>query len=155
MRAEEFLDLTRVSQGQDLRKTNQSIDRYLNAFENGKLDEDDLASRFAGLKVKSKQLRTRRDELTDKITDVPAAPPAASLREVASIISDAIASGTENQRKALIETLIAEIKITAADRIIPIFRIPQPPAAEAAMNHNKAPTRGKPWSGPRRKVFVQ
>jgi hypothetical protein len=29
-----------------------------------------------------------------------------------------ITSGTDNQRKALIEALIAEIKITAADRII-------------------------------------
>ncbi|WP_038520375.1 hypothetical protein [Amycolatopsis japonica] len=67
-----------MRQGHDRRKTNQSIDRYLNAFENGTLDEDDLASRFAGLKAKSKQLRTRRDELTDKITDVPAAPPASS-----------------------------------------------------------------------------
>jgi site-specific DNA recombinase len=127
----------------DLNKTNQSIDRYLNAFENGTLDEDDLASRLAGLKVKCKQLRTRRDELNEWITDVPTAPPVASLCEVASVISDIIVSGTDNQRKALIETLIAEIKITAADRIVPIFRIPQPAAAEAAMNDNKALTREK------------
>jgi len=34
------------------------------------------------------------------------------------------------QRKALIEALIAQVKITGPGRIVPVFRIPQPPAAE-------------------------
>ena len=124
----------------ELNKTNQSIDRYLNAFENGTLEEEDLAARLAGLKVKTKQLRSRRDELTDQLTDVPQPLPKAALSEVADHISEIIASGTDNQRKALIETLIAEVKITASDRIIPVFRIPQPRAEDAALNANEAPT---------------
>src|SRR5690606_37370569 len=33
----------------ELTKTNQAIDRYLNAFENGTLEEEDLATRLATL----------------------------------------------------------------------------------------------------------
>ena len=124
----------------ELNKANQSIDRYLNAFENGSLQEDDLATRLAGLKVKTKQLRTRRDELTDQLTDAPQPLPETELNEIADHISEIITNGTDNERKALIETLIAEIKITASDRVIPVFRIPQPRAEDAALNTNEAPT---------------
>ena len=128
----------------ELTKTNQAIDRYLNAFENGTLDEDDLATRLAGLKIKSKQLRTRRDQLTDQLNDLPQPLPPTTLRHVADHITEIITNGTDNQRKTLIETLISEIKITAADRIIPIFRIPQPPPPDAALNAQETPTRAKP-----------
>lgn len=128
----------------ELTKTNQAIDRYLNAFENGTLEEDDLAARLSTIKIKTKQLRARRDELADQLTDAPQPVPKATLAQVADYISEIIASGTENQRKALIETLIAEIKITAADRIVPIFRIPQPRAEEASLDTTEAPTRTKP-----------
>ncbi len=127
----------------ELTKTNQAIDRYLGAFENGTLDEEDLASRLATLKTKTKQLRTRRDELADQLTDAPQPLPKEALANIANHISEIIASGTDNQRKALIETLIAEIKITAADRIVPVFRIPQPRAEEAPLNATEAPTRAK------------
>ncbi|WP_308200332.1 recombinase family protein [Kibdelosporangium philippinense] len=128
----------------ELTKTNQAIDRYLNAFENGTLEEDDLAARLATLKTKTKQLRARRDELADQLADAPQPVPKAALVEVADYISEIIASGTDNQRKALIETLIAEIKITAADRIVPIFRIPQPRSEEAPLNTTEALTTSKP-----------
>jgi site-specific DNA recombinase len=55
----------------NLTKTNHTVDRYLNAFENETLDEDDLATRLTALKSKIKQPRTRRDELTDQLVDVP------------------------------------------------------------------------------------
>jgi hypothetical protein len=32
----------------------------------------------------------------------------------------------QNQTKALIEALIAKVTITAPDRLVPVFRIPQP-----------------------------
>ena len=60
---------------------------------------------------------------------MPTAPPAATLRQVADNIADIVASGSHSQRKALIEVLIAQIKITGPARIVPLFRIPQPPAA--------------------------
>jgi site-specific DNA recombinase len=114
----------------DLARTSAAIDRYLTAFENGTLDPEDLAGRLAQLTTRSAQLRARHDDLADQIAAMPAAPPAAILRQVADHIADILAAGSHSQRKALIEALIAQIKITGPGRIVPVFRIPQPPAAE-------------------------
>jgi site-specific DNA recombinase len=112
----------------ELARTGAAIDRYLAAFENGALEAEDLAERLAQLKARSQQLRARRDELDGQLAVLPAAPPPATLRQVADHIAGVVASGGHSQRKALIEALIARIKITGPDRIIPVFRIPQPPA---------------------------
>jgi site-specific DNA recombinase len=109
----------------ELARTGAAIDRYLAAFENGALDPEDLAGRLAQLKARSHQLRARRDELASELTDVPAAPPPATLRQVADHVDEIIGAGTHTQRKALIETLVAQVKITRSDRIVPVFRIPQ------------------------------
>jgi site-specific DNA recombinase len=114
----------------ELARTSAAVDRYLAAFENGTLDPEDLASRLAQLKGRSAQLRARRDELVGQIAAAPSAPPVAALRQIADHIADIVASGSHAQRKALIEVLIARIKITGPDRIVPVFRIPQPPAAD-------------------------
>jgi site-specific DNA recombinase len=114
----------------DLAKTGAAIDRYLTAFENGALDPEDLAVRLAQLKARSAQLRARRDELAEQVAAVPTAPPAAILWQVADHIGDIVASGSHSQRKALIEVLIAQIKITGPGRIVAVFRIPQPPATD-------------------------
>jgi site-specific DNA recombinase len=114
----------------DLARTGTAIDRYLAAFENGTLDPEDLAPRLAQLKARSAQLRARRDELAAQITAAPTLPPAATLRQVAEHIDDILRSGTHTQRKALIEALVARIKITGPDRIVPVFRIPRPPDAD-------------------------
>ncbi len=110
----------------ELGRTSAATDRYLAAFENGTLDPEDLAPRLAQLKARSAQLRARRDELAAQIAAAPTAPPAATLLQIAEHIDDIIRSGTQNQRKTLIETLIAQIKITGPDRIVPVFRIPNP-----------------------------
>jgi site-specific DNA recombinase len=99
--------------------------RYLTAFENGSLDPEDLAGRLAQLKARSGQLRARRDERASELTFVPAPPPAATLRQVADHIDEIIGAGTRTQRKALIEALVAQVRITGAGRIVPVFRIPQ------------------------------
>jgi site-specific DNA recombinase len=114
----------------ELAKTSAAIDRYLAAFENGTVDPEDLAPRLAQLKARSQQLRARSDQLAGQIAALPAVPPLATLQQVADHIADIVASGSHSQRKALIEALIARIKITGTDRIIPVFRIPQPPATD-------------------------
>ena len=123
-----------------LTQTNQAIDRYLTAFENGTLDEDLLGERLTLLRTKTKQLRTRRDELTDQLADTPTHPEPATLAQVADHITDIITSGTPNQAKALIEALIAEIKITGPGIFIPVSRVPQPHYPEAPTHSKKAPT---------------
>ncbi len=109
----------------ELARTGAAIDRYLAAFENGTLDPEDLAGRLAQLKARSRQLIARRDELANQLDAEPAMPSATTLREVTEHIDQVIGSGSHNQRKALIEALVAQVKITGPGRIVPVFRIPQ------------------------------
>lgn len=127
----------------ELAKTNAALDRYLTAFEHGTLDEDDLAERLAPLRGKSKQLRHRRDELADALSATLEAVPAAHLESVADSVTQIINSGTDTMRKSLIETLIAEIKITGPNKVIPIFRVPQPPQMTSPEHNPGASTRKK------------
>jgi site-specific DNA recombinase len=120
-----------------LTKTGQTIDRYLAAFEHGTMDEDLVAGRLTQLRTKTTQLRARREELTLTLDDEPTTPEPATLTQIANHITEIITSGTHNQTKALVEALVAKVTITAPDRLIPIFRIPQP-------NHHHKPATTDP-----------
>ncbi|WP_434450087.1 recombinase family protein [Lentzea sp. E54] len=108
----------------EIAKTGQSIDRYLIAFERGTMDEELVADRLTGLRVKTTQLRTRRDALGIALDDQPAAPEPATLSAVADHIAEIITSGTHNQTKALVEALVASVKIAGPGWLVPVFRIP-------------------------------
>ena len=54
-----------------------------------------------------------------------ATPPPATLSDIAGQIDQVIGAGSHSQRKALIEALVAQVKITGPGRIVPVFRIPQ------------------------------
>jgi site-specific DNA recombinase len=110
----------------ELTKTGQAIDRYLTAFERGTMDEELVADRLTELRAKTKQLRVRRHELTLALDDAPTAPEPATLTAVADHITEIITNGTHNQIKALVEALVAKVTITGPDRLVPVFRIPQP-----------------------------
>ena len=110
----------------EITKTGVAIDRYLTAFERGTMDEELVADRLTKLRAKTKQLRVRRDELTLALDDEPAMPEPATLASVADRITEIILSGSHNRIKALVEDLIATVTITGPDRLVPVFRIPQP-----------------------------
>ncbi|MFD6161652.1 recombinase family protein [Nocardia sp. NPDC060256] len=84
----------------DLAKAQQTIDRYLNAFENGTLDPELLAARLNELRTKTQQLTTRHDQLTATLTSEPTTPEPATLHSIADHITGII---TPTQTKALIE----------------------------------------------------
>jgi site-specific DNA recombinase len=110
----------------ELIKSGQAIDRYLAAFQHGTMDENLVADRLTQLRTKTTQLRARRDELTLTLDDEPTTPEPATLTEIANHITEIITSGTHNQTRALVEALVVKVTITGADRLIPVFRIPQP-----------------------------
>jgi hypothetical protein len=89
------------------------------------MDEDLVADRLAQLRTKTKQLRSRRDELALAFDDEPTIPEPATIARVADHIAEIITSGTHNQTKALIEALIERVTITARNRLVPVFRIPR------------------------------
>lgn len=54
----------------------------------------------------------------------PAVLDTAALAEITENITEIIGSGTDQDRKALVETFIAEIKITSLAAVVPVFHIP-------------------------------
>ncbi len=107
-------------------KTKQAaIDRYVSAFENGTMDDTTAGPRITALHAEIEQLHARHHEITDTIADQPAAPPPATIAQLGTYLHDILDAGTPAQRKAAVEALIDEIRITE-EGIIPVFRIPGP-----------------------------
>ena len=113
-------------------KTGAAIDRYLAAFERGTMEEELVADRLVELRTTTKQLRSRRDELTLALDDEPTAPEEDILVQIANWITEIITTGSHNKRKALVEALVARVIVTGPDRLRPVFRIPH------TINHNGA-----------------
>jgi site-specific DNA recombinase len=111
-----------------IKTKNAAIDRYHAAFEAGTMDDDTCGPRLKALRHEIEQLKGRRDEITDTIDAEPAAPPAATIDAIRTYLGHVIADGTSAERKAAIEALIAEVRITD-ERIIPVFKIPGPGVA--------------------------
>jgi len=106
-----------------LTKVEAAIDRYLSDYEDNALDRDVLARRVDTLAIQARQLRHRRDELLDLDTE-PDQPDPAELAAVRDHIIEIITTGSPEERKALCEATIAELRITDRTTATPVFRIP-------------------------------
>jgi len=76
------------------------------------------------------ELQSRRAELEYEIAD--AEPPTISrkeLKEVRRRVADAIATGTPETKKALLQALVAEVGVEGRQVVRPFFRVPVEPAA--------------------------
>lgn len=111
-----------------------AIERYHTAFENGTMDDTTCGPRLRQLRAELAQLAARRDEISDTIDTPPAAPAPETLNHIRTYLADTITHGTTAERKAAIEALIHEIKITT-EGVIPVFKIPQP---DPDSGHNAA-----------------
>ena len=108
-----------------------AIDRYLTAFENGTLDERACGHRIRDLAVKLDQLNARQDELAQLTSHTPHPPDPAAIAHLRRHIAEVLTHGTPGQRKAIIETHVAEIRIDGT-RLIPVFMIPAADTDEPA-----------------------
>ncbi|MGH3614152.1 MAG: recombinase family protein [Pseudonocardia sp.] len=127
----------------ELTETRNATERYLRAFENGTLDEELVAERLTTLRATARPLTARRDELAADLHKAPTVPDPAPLNDVADHLAEIITNGTPNQRKALVEALVARVTITGPDRLVPVFRVPQPrhdEGAAPAVSAGTAPT---------------
>jgi site-specific DNA recombinase len=89
------------------------------------MDDATVGQRLKTLHGQIAQLTIRAGELTEALSHEPAPPPAGVIEDLQAYLADAIASGTPAERKAAIETLVAEVRITDHG-LIPVFRIPSP-----------------------------
>ncbi len=124
-----------------------AIDKYHTAFENGTMDDATAGPRIKELRARVEQLRAHHADITDQ----PRRPAhAATTRHPSTapyLPARVTTIGTTGERKAAIETLIADIKITDQG-VIPVFKIPTdqdpltpPNPDDARYNEEQPPVR--------------
>ncbi len=106
-------------------KAEDAIERYLGAFEAGTLSESQCGTRLQKLGAKVADLRARREELLAAIEQASAtAPDADELAALRDRIANALTNGSVPARKALLQSLVHEIRVDSRDRVVPWFRVP-------------------------------
>ncbi len=113
----------------DLHATEDAIDRYLTAFEHNTLPEDECGPRVQRLCIRRDELRERQDELRDLLaTTNITAPDERALAELRDRVREAMRHGTATTKKALLQALVAEIRVQGRHQVKPWFRVPNIPA---------------------------
>jgi len=107
-----------------LTKVEAAVDRYLSDYEDNALDPDILARRVDTLASQPRQLRRSSDELLLNLDAEPDQPDPAELAAIRDHIIEIVTTGSPEERKALCEATIAELRITGRTTATPVFRIP-------------------------------
>jgi site-specific DNA recombinase len=113
-------------------RAEDSIERYLRAFEDKTMPEAQCGERVRKLGRELAELRARRDELAETLdadTTVPPSPEV--LAELRRRIAEAIDTGTDAERKALLQALVQQVNVTSREHIEPFFRVPETADASA------------------------
>ncbi len=109
----------------EITKTEAAVERYLAAFENGRLPEDQCATRVRRHGTRLVELRDRHTELTEQLSkDTLSVPSPAYLAKVRRHVQTVLRDGNEAGRKAALQELIHEIQASSRAHIQPIFRVP-------------------------------
>ncbi len=101
------------------------MDRYFKAFEEGRLREDLCTRRIEELSAELTSLEARRSELAEEISESqPSVPDPAELAELIGDIARALRDGAPPERKAVMQAVVAEIRVRDRGHIEPVFRVP-------------------------------
>jgi site-specific DNA recombinase len=108
-----------------LRENEDTIERYLTAFEARTMPEALCGERIRSLGGRVVELRQRRDDLEVGLAvdafDMPTEDQIAAVR---ARIRDAIKNGDGTVRKVLLQSLVAEVRVESRHRIRTYFRLP-------------------------------
>jgi site-specific DNA recombinase len=106
------------------RRTSESLERYFRAFEEGTMPESACAPRIGELSEKLRGLEARQEELAaeepserEPLTDEDLALLQAEVRAV-------VEGGDPPTRKALLQSLVDEIRVVSRAEIFPSFSLP-------------------------------
>ena len=108
----------------EISQAEAGVDRYYSAFELGRLPEGRFAKRIEALEQRLTDLRARRKALEEAEATRPEVPAAAVIHDTAEAIAEAMNRGTLQQRKALLQQLVAGVEVNSREEIVPTFRIP-------------------------------
>jgi len=118
----------------ELRRTEQAMDRYMLAFEQGKLDLDRFSPRVEALAVKADELSHRQDELVAALEQAEAQPPSETLLEsLRERIRETIDLDEIQPKKTLVNALVHDIEVRGRSEIFPTFRVPTAPDPDTSV----------------------
>ena len=107
-------------------KTEESIERYLLAFENRTMPEAPCGKRIEALTEQAKELRRHQEDLSEAAAE--AGSETDMMPDMATIDTSLgqLLDGDDTdvrERKAIVQKLIADIRVESRDHIIPTFRV--------------------------------
>lgn len=110
----------------DITRNEDAIDRYLNAFENGTMDETVCSPRVQKLASKLTEHKQRRDELGLLIDEAttPELPDPTALETLHSDIKSAANTGSLEALRSIMQTFVHRVDITGRESAKPTFVIP-------------------------------
>jgi hypothetical protein len=102
-----------------------SSDRYFHGFEEERLREEACSRRIEERSAGLTSLEARRSELAEEISESgPTVPDPAELAELVGDIERALHDGELPERKAVMQAVVAEIRVRDRGQIQPVFRVP-------------------------------
>ena len=108
-----------------IRKAQGALDRYFQAFEEGRLREEVCTRRIEELSTELALLEARRSGLAEEVSESrPAVPGPAELVKLREDIERALRDGPLPERKAVMQAVVAEIRVRDRGHVQPVFRVP-------------------------------
>ena len=111
----------------EITRAEQALERYYEAFEQGKLSPERCEQRLSRLQSRLRDLHAQEAELSlpppHKATP---APTAADLAAVADELERVIAEAEPQRAKALLRPLIDELRVNGRAEILPTYRLVTP-----------------------------
>jgi site-specific DNA recombinase len=116
-----------ASIGAAIARAKQALERYYEAFEQGRLSPERCEERLTRLQARLEDLRVREAELSLSTPDEPGrGPTPADLAAVADQLEHVIAEGEPQKTKALLRLLIQELRVDGRAHIQPTYRLVTP-----------------------------
>ncbi len=117
----------RGSLSKEIGRTERTIERYQDAFEDGDLNPARFKQRITALDTRLEALQQQDETLARELAaDAPVAPDTQALHAVADRLDHVIAHGEPEQAKALLAILIAKLQINSRNEILPTYRVGAP-----------------------------
>jgi hypothetical protein len=103
------------------------LERYYEAFEQGKLSPERCEDRLKRLQARLDDLRAQEAELSIQAPyEAAHAATAADLAEIANVVEEVAAEGDPRKAKALVNLLIDELRVNSRAEILPTYRLVTP-----------------------------
>ncbi len=126
-RARPEIEQRLASIGAEIARAEQALERYHEAFEQGKLSPERCDERLTRLQTRLEDLRAQEAELSLASRDEAGhAPTPADLAAIADHLERVLADGEPQQTKALLRLLIQELRVDGRAQIQPTYRLIMP-----------------------------